>query len=656
MKGGIRVHAAWIGLLVFLLAGCGLFGTAPPNSIGQLGPTGGWLEGPDQLALSVPANALPSSIDVQLKKAQPPSLPLPTTWTKRSDFYTLSADTYVPASDPFALLLPVPQGANTAQLALAVFVATGSPHAPQQDIWTFLEGTYLQAQGYFVVLLPEIPEDGLTFVLVEGPDFTSPSASPPSPGALAPAGSTGLGYQWLKGSQARVWPKGSISSATASTFQSEFDKIITLYSKSKLRSPLLPITGAKPIISLWKKKPLGYDYTNAKYSFYLVRSGDAKNGCDTKTLGYYVPKTRIMVVCVPKDGKFTALMKRTLIHEIFHAVQKRYGKSTAWWAESTAALSEVSMQDPAYQPQLTPDYSHREEWRALTAFGSGAHYRTQDWWYHVLRERSLAFDAAMHEYMLYTMDINGTNAALKNKLPDEYWHWIQDHTYLKGTHTARPATACKPDPKTALYVTQLVGTTQGEKWVDHQNDRLVFNGSVFTYKLPNDEPFPVTWRLWFTLQGDPLKPTDRTTVDTKQWGCNMTTPPTEVTVAPGQTFESGAIAANVDLGRAKDDQQPKAEGNKKFRFHAKPLRGTVEIASPPAPNTGIDVLVMDEISCNSGGTCYWAQYQLPQPTAGRYILDLPIGTYYIGISSASYTAEYTFVEVPEDGVVTLPPP
>lgn len=359
-----------------------------------------------------------------------------------------------------------------------------------------------------------------------------------------------------------------------------------------------------------------------------------------------------MVVCVPKDGKFTDLMKRTLIHEIFHAVQERYGKSTFWWAESTAALSEVSMQDPAYQPQLTPDYSHREEWRALTAFGgkaSNVHYRTQDWWYHVLREQGLAFDAGMHEFMLFSMNVAGTYAALKNKLPDEYWHWIQDHTYLKGPHTARPAAACKPDPQTALSVTQLVGNTRSETWVDHQNDRLVFNGSVFTYRLPNTEPFPVTWRLWFTLQGSALKPSDRTAVDTKQWGCQMQTPPVEISVAPGATFESGAIAANVELSRARDDQQPKADGNKKFRFHAKPLRGTVALEGPSG---GLDALITEIITRIS------VNWQLSETGSGSgtYLIDLPVGTYDISVSGSNgYTARYTGVQVQEDTTVTPPP-
>jgi len=640
-----------VGLaLLLVLAGCGTGGGGSPakGSIGRLGPAGGWLEGPDGIAVSQVAGALDQPVTVFLEPTDLPGLPLPQGLTAVTGAYRLWAGGDVPSAEPFVLVLPVPKGADPATLVLAVYDPGKKPHVPRA-MWFRLTGGFASSLNAFLVPLASIPSQGLVFLLATD---TATALPAPAGRGIAPSGL--LGQRWLAGTKAIVTPKGAFNAASVTAFESAFNSVIGLYTRSKLRPPLLQVVGAKPIVK-GRGIPIRMDYSRAKYAFYMVPQGVGE--CDPGTLGYYEPATHIMVVCAPKDGSMSALMRRTLIHELFHAVQERYGKSAFWWAESTAALAENSMQDPAYQPQLTPDYAAREDRLALTAFGdflSNVHYRTQDFWYHVLRERGLAFDAGMDAYMPKGMNLKGTDAALGG-LADEYWHWFKDQTYVKGPHTARPATKCRPDANTANVV-HLTGGTVKEVWVDHGNNREVLNGSVFTFTLRNGEAFPVTWRVWFTLQGDPLKPTDRAAIDKGSFACAFANPPVAITVAPGGVFQSGALAANVDLARGKDDDVPLAEGGKKFRLHAKPLRGTVRFPIPPAPDGGLGVAVMDEVSCGSsggGGPCYTASYSLT-PSGGAYTLSLPVGQYYFFVSGAGgYTREYSYVDVTEDATVTL---
>ncbi len=646
-----RRWSGWIVLvglaLLLALAGCGAGGGPPAKgSIGRLGPAGGWLEGPDGIAVSQVAGALDQPVTVFLEPTNLPNLPLPSGLTAVTGAYRLWAGGDVPSAEPYVLVLPIPKGADPATLVLAVYSPGNQPHVPRA-MWFRLTGEVSTSLGAFLVPLASIPSQGLVFLLATDSATALPA---PAGAGLVPSGL--LGQRWLTATKAIVTPKGAFSAASVAAFENAFNGVVGLYTRSKLRPPLLQVVGAKPIIK-GRGTPIRMDYSRAKYAFYMVQQGVGE--CDPGTLGYYEPATHIMVVCAPKDGSMSALMRRTLVHELFHAVQERYGKSVLWWAESTAALAENSMQDPKYQPQLTPDYSARKDYPALTAFGgnwSNVHYRTQDFWYHVLRERGLAFDAGMDAYMPKGMDLRGTDAALGG-LAAEYWHWFKDQTYVKGPHTARPAAKCRPDPNTADAV-PLKGNTRTEVWVDHSNDRRVLNGSVFTFTLQNGEAFPVTWRVWFTLQGDPLKPTDRAAVDKGGFSCAFANPPVEITVAPGGAFQSGALAANVDLARGKDDREPLAEGGKRFRLHAKPLRGTVRFPIPPAPDGGLSVAVMDEASCGGGGgPCYTASYSLA-PSGGAYTLSLPVGQYSFFVSGAGgYTREYSFVDVTEDATVTL---
>ncbi len=635
-------RSAWLlGLLALLLVGCGgPGGPAGPKPIGELGPAGGWLDGPDGLAVAAPGGAIAGTISVFLAAASPPPLAPPPGWTRRSGFYRVFADRYLPAVDYFLLVLPIPEGADAAHLALAFYRPGGEPHAPA-PVWGFLPGVVLPGVG-FAALLPGLPDEGLTFALVEHPDFDSPSVT--ALGA-APLSLPPPGKRWLSQASVRAWPKGSISSATVSAFKSAVGGILNLYKNSRLRPPLLPVVGVKPVAK--KGRPPVYDYSQAKYFFWLVPAGNGSGGCGSETLGYYSRKTHLMVICVPPDGSFSALMRRTLIHELFHAVQARYGKGANWWAESTAALSENSMQAPGYAPALTPDYGPRKEKRALTAFGGTVHYRTQDWWYFLLKKRGLAFDVGMDAFMQKGMNVKGTDAALGGKLADLFFDWVQDQAYVKGPATARPATACRVDAKTVSAAPKLVGDAHHETHVDSPNPHAVLSGAVFTYALGNPEPFPLSWWLWFSLGGDPLGPGDRGVIDVSGWGCNFVPKQAAVTLNPGQHLESGAIAANAALAKALDDKEPLASG-KRFRLHARPIRGKVRIEGPAG---GLNFLIRW-----AGSPPYQTTVSKAGDASGTYLLDLPVGTYDIDATNPSgYRASYRGVRV-EDGKTAVPSP
>lgn len=231
-------RAGWLLVFLFALAGCQL-SQSPSAVIGALGPEGGWLEGPDGLAVTQIAGALETTLAVTLEAASRPSLPLPEGVEPAGSTYRIAADRDAPASEPFVLVVPLPQGADPTTMAVAVYHPGGVPHVPD-PMWFRLPGIPAPELNAFLVLLPKLPSEGLIFLPVR--DTTVELPAEPG-GTLRPAGT--LGQTWLAAGKAIVTPKGAFSTASVRAFEAAFTNILKLYANSKLRPPLLQVVGGK---------------------------------------------------------------------------------------------------------------------------------------------------------------------------------------------------------------------------------------------------------------------------------------------------------------------------------------------------------------------------------------------------------------------------
>jgi len=140
---------------------------------------GGVYIGAGGVGLGALDTSLTGSITVTIVKTGAPSPTMPPRAQIISDYYQVSADTQVPLSpdSPLILAFPLPPGANTTNLALAVFQA--DPGLIDFDgttpSWYFLEGVYDPAKQLFLTTIAGLDQAGMTIALVDHPDLESPS-------------------------------------------------------------------------------------------------------------------------------------------------------------------------------------------------------------------------------------------------------------------------------------------------------------------------------------------------------------------------------------------------------------------------------------------------------------------------------------------------
>ena len=167
-------QGATIGPVIYLP----LVSNGITNFDGTLSNGGEYL-GAGGLGLGALANSLSAPITVSITSAAVPGLALPAHVQAVSAYYQIAAGSNVEISpaEPFILAVPVPSGANTANLAVALLQSSDGffdINAAATE-WTFLDGKYDPAKNLFLTTLTSLTQAGETIALVEHPDLASPS-------------------------------------------------------------------------------------------------------------------------------------------------------------------------------------------------------------------------------------------------------------------------------------------------------------------------------------------------------------------------------------------------------------------------------------------------------------------------------------------------
>jgi len=134
------------------------------------------IEGPGGVLLGVAGGTLTDSLPVWVLEVPAPTLPLWPSTTALGSFYNIGAvaTTKAPARLPFAIAFPVPAGADTAHLGMAMLVTAeeGTDSTETGPVWESIRGFYDDQNNLFSVALPTLVIEGRTVILIQDPEMT----------------------------------------------------------------------------------------------------------------------------------------------------------------------------------------------------------------------------------------------------------------------------------------------------------------------------------------------------------------------------------------------------------------------------------------------------------------------------------------------------
>ncbi|MDX1617048.1 MAG: hypothetical protein R3300_22265, partial [Candidatus Promineifilaceae bacterium] len=388
----------------------------PLHLQGQLQP-GGSIESAEGLILRAQPNSISDPIAVEIETTDPPTdeHPLSQNVLPSGSFLRISASetTSTPSHAPFTLSLLVdPAEVDTEHLALAVLVpgeeihyraeclVDDCPEISPRDTWFPLSGVYRSESSRFETTLPVLVKEGLTVVLVQSLDYSSPPI--PSGQSLRPRisfinnglCSTGniLGgilcpllepvraadNQQNQNTGFRAYCR-QFGSSQFSCGNGEEEAVEN--EVSERHQELQGIGFADPYL----KTDSNSDYELEIRPFFQGTSPinelatcEAANG--GVVYGSYNHITQTFIVCIGDDGVI-GITRATARHEYFHAVQYGYPEFRSsfregWVVEGTASASEHSLysfQRDTGRPLHEIDISLKESVDFVA-------YRAQDFW------------------------------------------------------------------------------------------------------------------------------------------------------------------------------------------------------------------------------------------------------------------------------------
>jgi len=342
---------------------------------------------------------------------------------------------------PLYLALPVPEGADTSRLALAVRVpqkfTTDNGQASSGYGWSVVRGAYEPERSLLVTPIRFLMERGTAFAVVESDDHTSPSMAGTrgetlfaktqnffSQDAKAVAKATGT----AKSTRFVVKCVG-FDSASACGADEKND--VRQYLNNAVQDfvggfqfPALPKTvfGGKPV---WK----------------IYKNGES--WCSGDAAGKYLSLTKVAITCYNGSGDPA---EGTTRHEFFHATQYSYGpvswaklpnKRPDWVIEGTAELAESTSAraDAAAVRERGPDPLRNVD-RTLTAeMGKPqyAEYWAQDFWVYLINSRNATLKKILDP--LFSAQPNAPNEPHVEKvdrlysIPDDHWGWVRNQAF-----------------------------------------------------------------------------------------------------------------------------------------------------------------------------------------------------------------------------------
>lgn len=342
------------------------------------------------------------------------------------------------ASDepPLYLALPVPEGADTSRLALAVRVpqeyTTDNGQASAEYGWSVLRGAYDPERSLLVTPVRFLTERGTAVAVVESEDHTSPSMADAS-GETLFAKTKNFFSQNAKTSRPGTKAAGNdrfvvkcVGFDDPSACGADEKNDVRRYLNKAVQDfvggfqfPALPKTffGKKPV---WK----------------IYKNGES--WCDGNTAGKYLFLTDVAITCYDGSGDPA---EGTTRHEFFHAIQYSYAPISLhnwpvadWILEGTAELAEPTSASANSSAVRGPDPLRNVD-RKLTVEmdGPNPEYNVQDFWAYLINRRNATLKKILEP--LFSPQPNVENEPTIKKvhelysITDDHWGWVRNQAF-----------------------------------------------------------------------------------------------------------------------------------------------------------------------------------------------------------------------------------
>lgn len=357
----------------------------------------------------------------------------------------VEGDFETPEDAPLLLGLPVPAGADTGRLALAVLMPAETIHNDTQglgendpdpvvrDSWVLVPGAYDPEGERLVVALTELPVGGITSVVVASGAFGSP-----------PVGASLEEQQGDFEFVARCVGFDDLGRADECTSADE------TFMTNELESAFLDLEalGFRP-----PKLALEYEFASLQPPSVSVRryvaelhpfvtAGEDGDLCLVNdegrgNHGRYTASLRRVAVCW---GEPVATLRGTgydggridvLRHEYFHAIQYAYGDSaTSWFKESTSVVAEDSL------ASMVRDTGRGVRDVDVQMNADAQKYNLQDFWVYL----GMRFGIGLADLIPF-LEAGGDAAALESVFASDYpalggldgayWAWAKNQSFEK---------------------------------------------------------------------------------------------------------------------------------------------------------------------------------------------------------------------------------
>jgi hypothetical protein len=391
---------------------------------------GGVVTGPDGIKLGAVEGALDSPLPVAIGEAIPPAQAVPDRAAVIGDYYRVAAgrEAVLPLDKSFILALPVPDGANTGNLAVAVYGSTASlldmdNHTGQ--FWRFVPGVYDPANRLLLAQFPSLASAGEIVALVEHPDLPSP----PRSGGRAASDASSVRFQ------AACTTSLACNSNLLEEFEGELQRQYTSFDFHGYGLPRLNGTTSNIAIDPPQLGPPNQVFF--AFLFDETQPGCIDKGGKSAYSGIYAPDNAYLFICVA-DGasSLTDFQKDTVRHEYFHALQYSYdnilidwmsGEEEDWIIEGMAEVVINSGWDWARSGSnvIRPvDKSLTDEDDLLT-------YRTEDFWAFYGRNRASGAGIERLQPILLAGS-TFQDVFAHTGWAEDYWLWVRNQVIEKN--------------------------------------------------------------------------------------------------------------------------------------------------------------------------------------------------------------------------------
>jgi hypothetical protein len=411
--------------------------------------------------LGAATGTLDTPVDVRMLPVAPPSI-LPDAGVVRGEYHAVAAARPLAAAadKPLVVGLPVPDGANPDDLALAVLLPTDQidDGAGDTAVWRTVPGRYDPDSDLFVVTLAALTPDDVLVVLVEHPQF-EPLPSPTGNLRAAAPAQTALFEVRCDVNASPAICTDAAKNVLAAELESAYTVFVTTHGFREPRLiktvALFGGTGSSPTVEVL---PVFHGIT-------IVTESDP---CDTVE-GEYITLAHTIRMCM--TATTTGEQIRPFVrHELFHAIQRAYpamldeyingGRERwAWTTEGTATAAERS---GAIMLGSLDFVAHTVS-DSLLDITDDREYSAQDFWVYA----GLELDEPI-SYLRTVFESGGTPervSAVLN-LQDLYWKWAKNQAFEKEhfVHDDMQFGPCEIEP--SLIGTPIAATWPADNSVD----------------------------------------------------------------------------------------------------------------------------------------------------------------------------------------------